>query len=414
MSDTFCPMPFVHLNIKQGGRVCACWRHTADLGNHTTETLTSIFNNDSMKTLRHELMNGIESEGCHSCWDMEKSGVTSTRQKAIVNWPKITYDTLKDSQANNYTVDTFLLKSIEVRFDNACNLMCRHCSPQYSTKWETAVKKEVGLYDELHKYNMVKDIAKSAISLTDDVISEVEKFAQHLEEILITGGEPLYHEKHYAFLEKILPWAQNITLNYNSNLSVLKYKNKSIIPLWKKFKKVSVLVSIDATRDTYEYVRVHGNISRVEKNILELKNNLDNIYLQATCTTSLLNITKFVDIMKYFLTLQVGVHTSLVQYPESLNIKLLPIELKKTVTQDWEQFKLNLADIVKAMYTDPTHINFYTKRIVSVGDGIISYMNSEDRSDKWENFKNYVAAQDKFHNTDILKYYPEYKEYLDV
>jgi MoaA/NifB/PqqE/SkfB family radical SAM enzyme len=367
-----------------------------------------------MKILRNELMNGIKSEGCHSCWDMEKSEVTSTRQKAIVNWPSITYDILKDSQQNNFTVDIVSLKSIEVRFDNACNLMCRHCSPQYSTKWETAVKKDVGLYNELYGYNMVKDITKPAVSLTDDVILEVEKFAHHLEEILITGGEPLYHEKHYAFLEKILPWAQNITLNYNSNLSVLKYKNKSIIPLWKKFKKVSVLVSIDATRDTYEYVRVHGNISRVEKNILELMNNLDNIHIQATCTTSLLNITKFVDIMKYFLTLKVGVHTSLVQYPESLNIKLLPNELKKTVTQDWEQFKLNLVDIVKETYTDTSYINFYTKRVALVGDGIISYMNSEDRSDKWKNFKNYIAAQDKFHNTDILKYYPEYEEYLNV
>ncbi len=411
MSDTFCPMPFVHLNIKQEGRVCACWRHTNSLGNYTEKTLNEIYNSEETIKLRNDLMNGIRAEGCHSCWDMEDSGIVSTGHKVKTDWPELTYENLLQHSENNYVLDIKNLQSIEVRFDNICNLMCRHCSPVYSSKWEVAVKKDEKLYEQLEMYHMVRKNKDQHVMLTDDVIQEVISYAPHLREILITGGEPLYHEKHYDFLESILPWAENITLNYNSNLSVLTYKGKSIIPLWKKFKHVSILVSIDATPDIYEYVRVNGKIETIEKNILKLKTELENVSIQATCTTSLLNITRIVDVMKYYLKLRVGVHTSLVQYPESLNIKLLPNDMKQSLTKEWEDFKTQLPEYLKELYNDSKEINYLTNRVKTVGDSVITYMNSEDRNQKWDNFKNYVNAQDKFNKTSILDFYPEFKEY---
>ena len=39
-------------------------------------------------------------------------------------------------------------------------------------------------------------------------------------------------------------------------------------------------------------------------------------------------------------------------------------------------------------------------------------MNSEDRhSEYWDQFVAYTKAQDKFHNTNVLEVYPEFKPY---
>ena len=79
-------MPFVHQNLKQEGRVTACWRAQGDLGNNNKNTLTEIFNSDETKELRRAVLNNERPEGCRSCWDAEDSGVDSTRLQTLTNW----------------------------------------------------------------------------------------------------------------------------------------------------------------------------------------------------------------------------------------------------------------------------------------------------------------------------------------
>lgn len=428
-SKTFCVMPFLHQNLKHAGRVCACWRHQTPLGNSHETPLSEIFNNEETKKLRSELLSGIQSEGCRSCWDLEASGVASTRIETLNNWIiedgkmsfKIKNMDVEPSNTDNLASyindrvnDDFSypleeLKSIEVRFDNVCNLMCRHCSPEYSSLWSKAVKRSPELYSAVQQNVNIQDNYKS---LTDNIIDDIEKFAPHLQEILITGGEPLYHDKHYEFLQKLEPYANNIILNYNSNLSTLEYKGKSILSLWKKFRQVGVLVSIDATPDIYPYIRVQGNINNVEKNIKLAKETLSNLKLQATCTTSVLNITRIVDVFKYFINLNVRVHTSLVQYPASLNPRILPRTLKDRITTDYNKFIKELDETPELHVKDDKLIGYYQWRIKSVGDKVINYMNAKDLYDTgWEKFILYMKSQDNYNNTNILDYYPEFAEY---
>ena len=411
MSETFCPMPFLHLNLKQEGKVCACWRNQTKLGNSLEQTLTEIYNSSETKNLRKELLNNVQSDGCKSCWDMENSGITSTRQNAIRDWGEIDLSKMEE----DYSMPLNSLRSIEIRFDNICNLACRHCSPVYSSLWEKNVKRDDALLDSMKEYGINKNF-EYHVSLTDRILDDVEKFAPHIEELLISGGEPLYHAKHYEFLERLQPWAHNITLNYNSNLATLEYKGKSIIPLWKKFKEISLLCSIDATRDLYPYVRVNGNIDKVEENIKIIQKELDNCHLQATCTTSILNITRFTDVVKYFINLKVGVHVSLVQYPRALNPKILPTTLKEKVTTEWFDFFETIDGIIDNTFPnkDERWKNRYKHRVKQRGDYILTYINSENAEDEWHKFYDFIKHQDKFHKTNVIDYYPEFKDYINV
>jgi radical SAM protein with 4Fe4S-binding SPASM domain len=405
-NDTFCIMPFHHINIKNEGKLSACWRYPDRVGDFLTDTLTETWNGEKLRKVRTDLVNGVKHDSCRSCWDLERSGARSLRQTAPGMYPDVANKDIINvvEEDGSYPIEN--LQSIEIRFDNICNLMCRHCSPTYSSIWEQKVKKDPALMEQMSKVGTYRRHEKH-INLTQEIIDEVVTLSPNLTELMITGGEPLLHDKHYTFLERILPDAHHITLQYNSNFSKLDYKGKSILDLWKKFKRVSIRVSLDAYPEIYEYIRVRGNLAVAEQNI-EKALQLDNIDLSATMTTNLLNITRIVEIAKYYYSLEVGFHTSLVQFPRALNPKLLPPELKEKVTNDWN----NLVNGDKHWMGPDTEYKKETiRRWKKFGDNVINYMNGEDWYHYWDEFIGYANAQDNHHGTNILDYYPEYTEY---
>ena len=384
---TKCPLPFSHINIKHEGKVTPCWRNPDRVGDYKSQSLKDIWNGKELAQVRDNLLNNVKHASCKSCWDMEDSGIKSTRQVALESFA--TAPDYKNPQ----------IQSVEIRFDNICNLMCRHCSPTYSSKWEAEVKRDSDMRDLVSTYGGERKL-DSHISITDKLLDEIVDMGPTLKEVLISGGEPLYHEKHYGWLERMIPYAGNIALDYSTNLTTLEYKGKSILDLWKKFKKINVKISLDGDPSCYEYVRVNGKLKTVEENI-KLLQQLENINVIGTCTTSLLNITRLVDTCKYFESLGVWYHTSLVQYPNELNIKNLPVPLKEKVTREWYEYKDTLTD------------NKNHKRIKLFGQKCIDYMNSQ-HSDNWETFLKYSLVLDRNQGTSLLDWYPEFIPFIDT
>ena len=412
-NKTFCPMPFCHVNVKQEGKVSACWRYPDRIGDYTSESIVEIWNGDKLKTLRKQLLNGERPEGCRSCWDMEDSGVKSTRQQTTEDYKKIIdFDTVKETIADDYSMPLGNLKSVEVRFDNICNLMCRHCSPDYSSVWEVAVKRDESLNNKMIELGTFRK-QEEHVKLNDQIIDEIGSLSDNLVEVMLAGGEPLYHNKHYKFIESLLPNAGKIMLSYNSNLTTLEYKGKNILDLWKNFRRVLLRVSIDGDRDCYQYVRVHNDLDKVEANIARVI-ELPNTKVSATCTTSLLNITRLTSVVEYFLSLGAYFHTSIVQYPRALNPKLLPQELKDKVTAEWKEWikdiDNNIAKNVK--YTHNTDLELHKRSILKFGNQVVDYMNSADWYKHWFEFVDYTNTLDLHLKTDILDVYPEFDNYF--
>ena len=412
-NKTFCPMPFCHVNVKQEGKVSACWRYPDRIGDYTNESIVEIWNGDKIKTLRKQLLNGERPEGCRSCWDMEDSGVKSTRQQTTEDYKKIVdFETVTTVISDDYSMPLGNLKSVEVRFDNICNLMCRHCSPDYSSVWEVAVKRDEVLNKKMIELGTFRK-QEEHVKLNDRIIDEIGSLSDNLIEVMLAGGEPLYHNKHYKFIESLLPNANKIMLSYNSNLTTLEYKGKNILDLWKNFRRVLLRVSIDGDRDCYQYVRVHNDLDKVEANIARVI-ELPNTKVSATCTTSLLNITRLTSIVEYFLSLGTYFHTSIVQYPRALNPKLLPQELKDKVTVEWKEWikdiDNNIAKNVK--YTNNIDLELHKKSILKFGNQVVDYMNSADWHTHWSEFVDYTNTLDDHLKTDILDVYPEFTNYF--
>ena len=411
MSKTFCVMPFCHVNIKQEGKVSACWRYPDKIGDYTAQTVQEIWNGKEIKELRRQLLNNERPAGCRSCWDMEDSGVRSTRLQTAIDYQNImNIEKARQTTTGDFSMPLTSLKSIELRFDNICNLMCRHCSPDYSSKWEVTVKKNTRLRNKMIQFGTFRK-SDTHVNLNQTIIDEIgHAISPNLVELMLAGGEPLYHESHYSFIESMLPYANKIKLSYNSNLTTLDYKGNSILDLWKQFKKVDLRVSLDGDPNCYHYVRAHSGLSTIEENI-KLAQREPNIRISATCTTSLLNITRIVSIVEYFLSLGTYFHASLVQYPRALNPKLLPRQIKEKITTEWNDWinniDINIQRCVKLLPT--TDIESHRRNILKFGKMVIDYMNSEDWHEHWSEFVDYSAELDEHFKTNLLEVYPEYK-----
>lgn len=408
-------MPFIHQNIKQEGKVAACWRYPDRVGDYRNQTLEQIWNSEQTRELRRALLNDERPQGCRSCWDFEDSGVASTRQTCNETYEKtykINVEEVVSKVQEDYSMP-YEPRSIEIRFDNTCNLRCRHCSPTYSSQWENLAFKNPEVKEFFVKWGAGR-LEKKHISLPERSFEEFKSAIPYLREVLIAGGEPLQQKRHWEMIDAMGEHAHNITLSYNSNLVALGIGFYNVLDHWPKFKKIILRVSIDGDNNTFSYFRTNGDIDKVIANVQKL-HALTNIEMSLTTTVSIYNITRLVDIVKFVNAAGGLFHTSIVQYPRAINPKVLPKDIKDRITADWAAFKSTLDDPslwTHSQWQSEKLVAQQKRRIVRYGDYAIDYMNAEDYSSELKETADYIQFMDRHNNTDFKTVYPELADIL--
>ena len=126
-------------------------------------------------------------------------------------------------------------------------------------------------------------------------------FDTELAEVYFAGGEPLRMEEHYSFLDSLLAKNQtDLHLRYNTNLSTLTLKGKSALDYWKKFKKITLAVSIDAIGEKAAYIRSGLKWNKFLENIELIKEQCPHIKIQIAPTVSNLSILSLCDLHQFF------------------------------------------------------------------------------------------------------------------
>jgi len=404
-------MPFIHQNIKQEGKVAACWRYPDRIGDYRKQSLQDIWNSDETKELRRALLNGERPNGCRSCWDFEDSGVASTRDTCNETYSqsyKIDFDEVVSKVADDYSMP-YEPQSIEIRFDNTCNLRCRHCSPTYSSQWEVLAFKDPEVKEFFVKWGAGR-LEKKHINLPEESFEQFKTAIPYLKEVLVAGGEPLQQKRHWEMIEAMEPYASNITLSYNSNLTALGIGNYSVLDHWPKFKKIILRVSIDGDDNTFSYFRTNGDIGKIVENVQKL-HALKNVEMSLTTTISIYNITRLVDIVRFVNNAGGLFHTSIVQYPKAINPKVLPADIKQKLTAEWNAFKETIDTDMSlwqhSQWQNEKLVKQQKRRIIRYGDYAINYMNAEDYSNELNDTVEFIKFMDKYADTDFSTVFPE-------
>lgn len=378
----FCYFPFVHANIRANNnrQVAPCWRSDEILGDLNKNTLEEIWNGDAYKALRQKFLKGEKPEGCSRCWKLEENN--ETKDLSLRSWYLKHYAKYEDNIKNPQ------LKSIELRFSNLCNYSCLHCDSSHSTTWNNKIKEYKGL-EKFHKINV-----NNPRIITEEELDNILPLLITVDEVRITGGEPLTDPIFYYFLEQVpKSIAKKIELLIVSNLSTLKYEEKDVIPLFEKFKEVKLRVSIDADEDTYFYFRSGGDIEIVKQNIERIQTYQKNISISGVCAVHILNITRLENIVKFHEDRNMFFKVMFVQErPHYLDIRNIPQTLKDSV---------NKIDLSK--------FNEHNQQEVQ---RVLNFMNSsKDDIKHWQDLKEYISHIDKMNNTDFVNTYHEMKEY---
>ena len=228
---------------------------------------------------------------------------------------------------------------IDIRNSKVCNLSCRTCGPHSSSLWEKEFGIEIDNFTDLTDY---LDI------IVNDSVTE----------IYFTGGEPLLNPCHWEVLDGYIKQekSQNVSLRYNSNVSTLKYKDKSIFDYWKHFGTVDYHISIDAVGEKLNSLRSGSNWALIEKNIqdlLEYRDKMDNLKLTTDNVVSNLNIWFLDEYIKYFNNIGIDMWLSVLEFPDYYSLDCLPPELIELANRQVDQaltMPLSQESISQLMY----------------------------------------------------------------
>jgi len=336
-----CHWALAAVNFKNTDRVVMCPRMQKSLHSLKTAVQPSEFyNNPNFKKLRKDLAQGNwpEEQYCRSCEEYENKDYLSYRQRSLQGkWHDKLYDYF-NSKTGKMKYEG--LEYIELRFSNACNLNCLHCSPEYSSKWQSVVKDiPVSKKDkEYNIHNLNIDVKNQSWTLdqvdllTDDLIFNFP----NLKYIDVGGGEPLYQKQFWRFLENIQrhPNIENMQILTISNFNTpVDYEKLS--KLFLKFRQSEIRISFDGGKNMYKYFR-NGKYENILRNINEFRKHNTITTLWATNTISIYQILDIDNIIKDFLDAPVdGLHHSFVQYPEYLSMSVLP-STKELHTLMWK------------------------------------------------------------------------------
>lgn len=326
------------------------------------DTFQDAWTSDYMDDIREHFLTDKKFAGCRECWRMQDMGLRSMR------YDSIQYDGSTETQINAPIRPT----RIEINASNVCNLKCRICYPNASTKW---IKEANDLYGQTEK---------TYRNLTLDNLEMVREWSSSLEEVCFFGGEPLLSEDNLALMDHFILSgnAKRIALLFNTNGTVF---TEELIDRLSHFRKVRMYFSIDDIGERFEYQRSGANWKEVEKNIerayqLGHVKSPTNIEFRVCCTVSVMNVYYFPEFFSYFKEKfpQLQIFWNFLFDPWQLSIQLLPNDVKETIIARLEHLDPDFEMCEEDTKTICELVEFIRNPIDRSFEGFFEYINRHD------------------------------------
>lgn len=394
-SETFCLLPFMHVATKTDGDIKLCCR-SWPVGNINNENIKDVWNGETYKRVRQQMLNGEKPPECDACWRHEAIGVRSMRERYNQTRSEKYLDAV-EKMADDYTMP-FEIPVMEAKLSNFCNLKCRMCHPLDSTSWhkdwnsiEHLMKDaNQSTYNKVREYGLTKKPYISAWEDTEEFWQEFEQLAPFFDRIEFAGGEPLIDPIHYKILHLLLPYSDRIELKYSSNLTRLNYKKDDVLSLWNNFKKVEMNISIDGIYDVYNYIRQLGSYTEVRENILKVSEH-PKVTAIAAVTLQMYNVHQLPEMFDEFVeNLNIHIHTHRVNYPTFLDVRVMPETLKNQIIEKLELYKQSIPNKTHVNWTD-----FRRKNATRHLNDAINSLKGGDLTDQLPQFIEFSDTLDK-------------------
>ena len=385
-SETFCILPWMHMATNASGNLRVCCNSTPGK-NYVTRPngrpykisdpdAADYWNSPVLTNIREQFLAGERPEMCERCFREEDAGIRSARQSWNSSW----------YQEQDYSVTAEPhIKYFDIRLGNLCNLKCRMCNPFASNQWID----EWSLVERALPVEEATRLKKMNWFEGDQTWDNIFEYAEYIEEIYLTGGEPTLAISQYRLFDRLIEagLARKIRLKYNTNMTNIPQK---MVDYWQHFKRIKINASIDALGDLNRYIRYPTAWSSVEKNLKVFKEmrDEDRCNLQVHVTVQVYNVLYLDKLFDYLYELGItDIYLNILNHPRYLNIRCLPEQLKNQANDTLCKYK---------------HINKV--------QGVIDYMYAEDWSEYIPELIDYTCKLDQSRKQDCIEAAPEIGE----
>jgi organic radical activating enzyme len=385
----------------------------------------ALHNTPLKKQARQMMLRGEKPAECQYCWNMENLGKLSDRHyRSGESWAAVDFEKIKNSTGNE---DDVIPSYVEVNFNNACNLKCSYCSPQFSSSWADEINRH-GAYPTSVPHNQPDHFegtrrvipAREHNPYVDAFWEWWPKLYPELVHFRMTGGEPLMDRNTYRVFDYILEHDNpKLHINVTSNFSVedalfekyMDYAKRLCTPRIEHFMQ---FVSLDSGKGAQaEYIRHGMSLDRVTHNVDRFLSDIPHRNsLTFIITMNNLSVTGFKDYMEWILSLRrahsttyqrVWFDTPVLRQPVWQSLQILP----ESYAMQLEQAK---DFMLSNMTTEDNPLHGFKDFEVQRLERDIAWMRAgqqQNNSVAQADFYRFFSEHDQRRGTNFLQAFPE-------
>jgi sulfatase maturation enzyme AslB (radical SAM superfamily) len=442
--DTICDLKWNYpiFNMERGEFRSCCRTPSNVISEEDLSTygIDAFLNSPKMKESRLDLINGIRTSDCKTCWQIEDSGMTSPRHTGSQFWNHLrkrkqvadveyTEDRLLSTLNNVKDMNDPILVSkypymLEISLGNTCDMKCMYCNHHYSTQWGAEEIKLGRITQEQYD----KEFPKAPESFNEKFWEWFKEVGvKHSTRIGIIGGEPLIMPEFYKFVDRLIEAKKNspvkqltslwIVTNLNTPKNYLE-KFLQYLPKMSEIFNVEILVSMESVGVRAEYIRNGVDWNRFTANLDTLLSRKDVKFnfgfipsLNVLSISSLKDFVMFTESLYKKHRRPVAIKHNIVQFPSHQSPFILTPEFATYVDEciAYMEPKTPYMPIVSDYYGRwDQFIEFLRPLSASLKD------NTSDRDEQRRKFARWFDDFDNRRKLNLIETFPEYLDFYNM
>jgi hypothetical protein len=364
------------------------------------------------------MLDGDLIPACKPCYDMEKHGKVSGRQKQLLKTGVSTQNFIKTMHSSpwiqewrqsqiNQGFTQSMVQDWQIDLGNFCNSACLFCVPESSSRLANEYR-QLGLLQQLPKKPWCDD------PILLDRFIEALKSTPKISYLHFIGGETLITPAFKKILKILIEMSLNetVTIGFTTNLTVIDHE---IVSLLKKFRSIHLGMSVECLDRVNDYVRYGGEISRTMDIMTQwLDIAKTNQWLtQIRTTPTILTVSRLIGIYEYAWNNRTSVEScNFLHHPVFMKPSVLPLNLQQKIKDDLLQWIASKSiPFQNDQVINIRHPDFLQHQLLQDADSYIQYLDHEpDDSELLPDLVAYLKTMDLHRGNSVIDYLPEYEE----
>ena len=444
VSESFCAAKWLNATIWLGhGGTTSCHHppaHQIDL-EEIKENPSAIHNTKHKKKMRQMMIDGKRPKECEYCWkieDMEKDAdgnepVSDRTYKTVIYGDNDLRKIAVQPTSNDVN-----LKTLEIAFNRTCQLACSYCNPAFSSTWVKDIRSHGG-YQGIKsdaRGHFIDDAPYAEPFDQDQNNPYVDAFwrwwpelSEELEEIRVTGGEPLMTPDIYQLFDWFKttdsPNKEHMRLAINSNLMAKPDLLQKLIDATQHINRFHLYTSCEAYGAQAEYIRDGLNWDTWTHNFERIcsESRIEGLHMMMTINALCLDtITQFLDwvldMKRKYGHNRPGISVNILRFPSFQSPLTLPDSLRKMYHDEVYSWLKNVREEAEVDKNGRLLLAEWEQdqisRLVEYLDVVKTpHRNTADRNLLEHDFKVFYEQYDARRGFEFRKTFPRLGEFYD-